>query len=195
VFQDGDEIITPDGLPPENLAEIRSGERTADSKPIAGVVLELRDGFTGLPITADSGLALPGYYSGGTITVTTDANGHYRFEGLKSGFYSVFQIHPEGYVDGIDTVGTTSGLAINPGVTGIEISTLAVDPQNDAIIRIRVTPGVESRENNFSEVVVKQEIPPRPPFDKGGRGGICLRTPHRNPPIPPLRKGVKVTTA
>jgi len=186
VFQDGDVIVTPDGQAPDNLAEIRDGQRKDSDAPIAGVVMELRDGFTGLPISANSDLVLPGYYSGGTIRVTTDANGHYKFEGLKSGFYSVFQIHPEGYIDGIDTVGSTGGLAINPGVSGTEIDTLAVDPLNDAIIRIRITPGQHSVENNFSEVLVRSNELPPPPTPPKPPGPWVPLVPMTPPIVAPL---------
>ncbi|MEX1040713.1 MAG: SdrD B-like domain-containing protein [Pirellulaceae bacterium] len=186
VFQDGEVIPTPNGQAPDNLAEIRDGQRDDSDAPIRGVVLELRDGFTGLPMSANSDLVLPGYYSGGTIRVTTDANGYYKFEGLKSGFYSVFEVHPDGYIDNVDTVGSTGGLAINPGVTGTEINTLAVDPLNDAIIRIRITPGQHSQENNFSEVLVRSNELPPPPTPPKPPGPWVPPPPFAPPIIAPL---------
>ncbi|MEW4452760.1 SdrD B-like domain-containing protein [Bremerella sp. JC817] len=160
VFQDGDVISSASGEVPDNIGSLRDGQRTADDTPLAGVVLELRDGFSGLPIYGNSDLVLQGIYGNGPIRVVTDANGFYKFEGLKTGFYAVYQIHPDGYIDSIDSVGTTGGLAVNPGTTGAEVSSLSVDPGHDAIIRIFVVGGTESQENNFSEIRVVPFIPP-----------------------------------
>ncbi|PQO41765.1 SdrD B-like domain-containing protein [Blastopirellula marina] len=160
VFQDGDVISNASGQLPDDISAIRDGLRTPDDTPLANVVLELRDGFSGLPIMGNSDAVLQGIYGDGPIRVTTDANGFYQFVGLKTGFYAVYQLQPEGYVDSIDTVGTTGGLAVNPGTASAEISSLSVNPGNDAIIRIFVVGGTESLENNFSEVRVTPFIPP-----------------------------------
>lgn len=170
VFQDGPPLMTPDGQPPEDLAAVRNGQRTADDQPISGVVLELRHGINGRPI--DGSEALEGYYPAGPIHTVTDADGYYQFDGLPRGNYAVFEIQPSDYVDGIDTPGTTSGLAFNPNAP-FDISTfftLDVDPHNDGIIRIPVAPGQTSAHNNFSEVRIEQPVvPPLPP-----------------PPLPPV---------
>ena len=118
VFQDGDAILSPDGTIPDNIGSLRDGQRTDDDRPLAGVVLELRDGFSGEPILGSSDAVLEGLYGSGPIRVMTDANGYYKFEGLRTGFYAVYQVHPDGYIDGIDSAGTTGGLAVNPGVNG-----------------------------------------------------------------------------
>ncbi len=167
VFQDGDVIVTPDGLPPANLAAIRDGQLTPDDTPIPGVVVELRDGRTGLAISADQ--VLPGIYPPGPILATTDANGFYEFTGLLGGReYAVFQIHPDGFVDSFDTPGTTQGQAFNVGqlIPAGTLEQLATPHNNDAIVRIRLEVGGVSLNNNFSEVVVEAEPPtdpPRPP--------------------------------
>ncbi|MFN3152565.1 SdrD B-like domain-containing protein [Bremerella sp.] len=171
VFQDGAVISNANGEVPADIASLRDGQRTADDTPLAGVVLELRDGFSGQPIYGNSDAILQGIYGPGPIRVVTDANGFYRFEGLKTGFYAVYQIHPDGYIDSIDTVGTTGGLAVNPGTVGPEVSALSIDPGHDAIIRIFVVGGTESLENNFSEIRVMPFIPPPPELP---------------PPIPPV---------
>ncbi|MBW3597251.1 MAG: carboxypeptidase regulatory-like domain-containing protein, partial [Planctomycetes bacterium] len=163
VFQDGAAISTTDGEPPENLRELRDGVFTPDDTPLAGVVLELRNGINGEPI--DAAAALPGYYASGPIRAVTDAAGHYEFAGLAPGNYAVFQVHPEGYLDSIDTPGTLSGFAFNVGETvpDFVLSTLTISPQNDAVVRIILPAGANSQSNNFSEVRVQRLVTPRPP--------------------------------
>lgn len=158
VFQDGAAIKTEDGEPPADLPLIRNGQRTPDDTPLAGVVLELRDGRTGLAI--DASRALPGLYPAGPIRTTTDANGFYQFTGLLGGRqYAVYEIHPDGYVDSIDTPGTTHGQAFNVGqpVGQGTLEQLAEPPRNDAIVRIPLAIGQVSENNNFSEVIVQAE--------------------------------------
>ncbi len=173
VFQDGDVILTPDGLPPADLESIRDGQLTPDDTRLAGVQLELRHGVTGLPISSSS--ALPGTYSGTTITTTTNANGFYQFTGLRPGIYAVYQVQPDGYYDSLDTAGSLGGLAINPrsGLNPFVLSQLQVNPQDDAIIRIGLAAGQNSRLNNFSEIIVDKEPVIPPPQD-----------PDPNPPFP-----------
>lgn len=164
VFQDGPPLTTEDGTPPEDLHLVRDGQLTEDDRRLGGVVLELRDGLTGAPILADE--ALPGAYAGGPIRVTTDASGFYQFAGLRGGrSYAVYEVHPAGYFDGIDTPGSTSGMAVNrhaplsPAVLGL----LTVDPRDDAIVRIPLASGAHSQHNNFSEVVAVRPPPLAPP--------------------------------
>ena len=38
-----------------------------------------------------------------TLTVLTDANGNYSFDGLNAGDYTITQTQPQGFIDGIDT--------------------------------------------------------------------------------------------
>ncbi|NLX56443.1 MAG: hypothetical protein GXY58_15155 [Planctomycetaceae bacterium] len=164
VFRDGAALQTDDGLLPENIAELRDGLRTADDQPIAGVVLELRDGQTGTPILAQQ--ALPGAYTEGPITTVTDALGFYRFHSLPPGSYAVYELHPSGYVDYLDTPGTTTGIAFNgdsPELDAIKAQ-LVKDPASDAIVQISVLSGQTSQENNFSELMVGRTPPPPPPL-------------------------------
>ncbi|MBM4094352.1 MAG: hypothetical protein FJ276_33835, partial [Planctomycetes bacterium] len=168
VFQDGAPILSLTGRPPGNLPAIRDGSRTPDDTPIAGVTLELRHGLTGEVIAADQ--ALPGAYPDGPITAVTDANGYYQFHSLPANTYAVYQVHPQKYLDGLDTAGTTNGVPINVNSEGLEfiVSRLAKDPENDAIIMIPVMVGQASRENNFSEVLLQSPsvppiLPPGPP--------------------------------
>lgn len=166
VFQDGPEIETDDGQPPADIRSVRDGLRTPDDTPLAGVQLELRDGVSGDPIGAQ--VALPGLYEGDQIRTVTDENGYYEFRGLPRGNYSVYQIHPDGYVDSLDTPGTTSGIAINPSddINPLILQRLSTDPGNDAIILIPLPFGGVSEDNNFSEIVVRRKptfLPPQEP--------------------------------
>ncbi len=187
VFQDGDVIETEDGEPPANLADIRDGVRTSDDTPIAGVVIELRNGLSGVAIDASE--ALPGYYEPGPITATTDANGYYEFTGLRGGAsYAVYQVQPDGFVDGIDVAGTTTGIPFNAGgpVNEFVVSQLTKSPGTDAIVRIPLGVATTSQENNFSEVVVVAAPEPpvyNPPPSIPTTPSISLPPPASPPPL------------
>jgi len=168
VFRDGAPIYTQDGKVPANLYQVRDGVLTADDYRIPGVVLELRHTLTGEAVTADE--AMPGYYKSGPIRVVTDANGYYEFKGLRSGNYTVIQIHPEGYYDSIDTPGSTNGLAVNKNtvVSPLMIQRFAaqgVSLNDDAILQIPLAAGQHSVANNFSEVQVTTFVIIIPPED------------------------------
>ncbi|MEX2175853.1 MAG: SdrD B-like domain-containing protein [Pirellulaceae bacterium] len=164
VFRDGAAITTEDGTLPTNLYELRDGKLTPDDLRLKGVVLELRHTLTGEPVLGED--CLPGAYPPGPVRVRTDATGFYQFKGLKSGNYSVFEVHPEGYIDSIDTAGTTNGLAINAGtlVSPLVLQRFAMQGVSfrfDAILQIPLAAGQHSTLNNFSEVqVVRFTIPP-----------------------------------
>ena len=148
--------------------------------PWPACVLELRDGLTGQPITADQ--ALSGLYPPGAIQTVTDANGFYQFFGLAAGSYAVYEVQPQGYQDGIDTPGTTGGTAFNGDSADLNViaASLAKAPGRDAIVRIAVASGETSYENNFSEVLTDK---PKLPWDEppGNRPKI----PHLSLAIPP----------
>lgn len=185
VFQDGDTLETDDGAPPSDLAGIRDGLLTDDDVPIAGVVLELRDGITGEPI--DGSDALPGAYGPGPIRTVTDSLGRYEFLGLRGHrSYAVFEVQPDGYFDGIDTPGTTSGVAFNRGtlVPQSILQQLVVVPGDDAIVRIPLRYGEASQANNFSELRVVTAPPP--PVDPPPVDPPPPPTPPFPPPIPPI---------
>jgi protocatechuate 3,4-dioxygenase beta subunit len=173
VFQDGEPIVTDDGLPPPVLKGLRDGIRSEGDRAIGGVVLELRT-RTGERIASRN--ALEGTYASETIRVTTDSNGYYEFRGLRPGAYHIYQMQPQGYFDGRDTAGSIGGFAINfddnladfDQQNILELLTLdsATNPRNDAILMINLNAGDASQENNFSEVLVS-------------------KTPTVNPPAPP----------
>jgi hypothetical protein len=174
VFQDGPAIETEDGQPPADLAAIRDGQFTSDDTPLAGVWLELRDGVTGLPVATTD--LLPGTAPAGPVRTRTDAAGRYEFTGLRGDrSYAVIEVQPQGYFDSLDTAGSTGGYALNPGEPlPAEIAdALLTELGQDAIVRIPLSFGQISIDNDFSEVVVRKaptplppEPPPDPPLDR-----------------------------
>jgi protocatechuate 3,4-dioxygenase beta subunit len=176
VFIDGPPIRIEEGqtLTPQQIAAVRNGIRTPDDTPLAGVVLELRQGVSGDPIFVSEALA--GHYTGGPddpIRAVTDRNGFYRFTGLPAGTYAVVQIQPEGVIDNLDRPGTLGGFAVNPaglsvGVIpspGVQANIEQFRDQfgENVIMRIPLPSGRQSQENNFSEVVTRFGPPPPPP--------------------------------
>lgn len=186
VFIDGAPIQTEGELTPEEIANLRDGRRTSDDTPLAGVVVQLRNGISGDPIFGVE--ALPGYYDDGPITTVTDSRGYYEFTGLPGGVYATVEIQPEGLIDGIDTPGSLGGFAVNavipsngqifqqeipsPGIANT-IEQFRTRFGNDALVRITLTAGQNSVENNFSEVrtappvlppIAPPQIPPAPPI-------------------------------
>lgn len=163
VFQDGEAIETLTPPDPLDLREFKDGRFTSDDTPLAGVVLELRSLF-GTPFT--STVALPGTYPEGPIRVVTDANGYYEFVGLRPNTtYHVYQVQPDGFIDGLDTPGTVGqGIAVNVAdIAGndqlqILVTTLAASPETnpgaDAILSLFPGVGQSLQFNNFSEIVI-----------------------------------------
>lgn len=165
VFQDGPVIELPEGTEFGDASDYRNGEFTSDDQPIEGVVLQLGDA-SGAPFLDAEGEP---------IETVTDENGYYEFTGLYPGTYTVLEVHPDDYIDGIDTPGTNGGMAVNPHeeLDAMTLSLLAVDPENDAIIRIPLALGENATAYNFSEVRVSEITPVIPP-------------PTPNPPSDPL---------
>ena len=86
----------------------------------------------------------------------TDADGQYWFQGLRSGSYIVLEQQPDGFTDGTDTVGDTTGITFNSDAqvaTAPEtLSVFSTTQLLDAISAIQVDAGGISQFNNFSEV-------------------------------------------
>ena len=154
VFQDGPTIQLMYFESAPDPATVRDGQFTSDDTPIAGVELQLGDGSGAAELDA----------SGQPITTRTDANGYYEFTGLMPGVYTIIEVHPDGYIDSIDTAGSVGGIAINPSdnVDPLALSQLAVNPNDDAIIEIVVTSGETAVSYNFSEVRITR-LPPTTP--------------------------------
>lgn len=183
VFRDGPVIQTNDGSLPANLAEIRDGVLTADDLRLANIVVELRSGLDGTPI--DASAALPGQYVAGPIQTTTNANGFYEFAGLPRGNYAVYEIHPDGFFDSLDTSGTTTGQPLNynsPLPQTLINFRNNPPPQFDAILSIALGYGQTSELNNFSEVQTTPSIPRfRPPPPE-----FVTPPPLETPPVEPI---------
>ena len=186
VFVDGPPILSDTPLSPDDVAAVRTGIRKPGDQRLAGVIVELRDGVSGDPIFGDQAIA--GTYPDGPIRAITDANGYYHFDGLRGGTYAVVEIQPQDYIDGLDTPGTLGGFAVNtPGHGGSRpIEPLGSPPPSpqdlqtieqfrlqygeNAIVKIALTAGSNSLNNNFSEVTIQPPptffpppLPPLPP--------------------------------
>jgi protocatechuate 3,4-dioxygenase beta subunit len=93
-------------------------------QPIGNVVVKLIDGNGN-----DTGLR-----------ATTNSDGFYKFNNLAAGIYTVMEVQPAGWLDGIDTPGNVGGVA-------------AVSPPGDMISQITLTWGVNGVEYNFGELL------------------------------------------
>jgi protocatechuate 3,4-dioxygenase beta subunit len=155
VYQDGGTIFLIYGQSMPNTVELGDGSFDSGDQPISGVVMHLGDG-SGAPLLDAQGHE---------IITMTDSRGYYCFDGLKPGLYTVYQDHPDGYLDSRDTPGSAGGLAVNSvEEVGVAfLSTLAVDPHNDAILEIYLSAGENGVSYNFSEVQVSWMPPIIPP--------------------------------
>lgn len=165
VFQDGPAVSYVWGTPRPDPYTVRDGVFTADDTPLAGVELRLADAF-GRAILDESGRP---------IITHTDGRGYFEFKGLRPGAYTVIQVQPAGYDDGLESVGTLGGIAFNPGNTEALaiLDELLVDPNNDAIARIQLPAGGLGVQYNFAEVLMTAIPPWIPP-----------NMPPSNPPTP-----------
>jgi len=154
VFQDGPPIQVPDGSTIPYVPDYRDGLLTDDDVPLAGVVLRLADG---------NGNLLRDEH-GQPITAITDANGYYQFTGLWPGVYSVIQVQPEGYIDGINRPGTHGGIAVNrwTPLDPLMIGSISEEARQDSILGIALGAGQQATNYNFSEVLI-EVLPPAPP--------------------------------
>ncbi len=81
-----------------------------------------------------------------TVTGRTDSNGHYVFEGLRPGTYTVTEpTQPAETLNGLTTAGTIAGTPVNATVTD-----KATTPS--AITGIVLQPGDKAIDNNFGEI-------------------------------------------
>ena len=80
-----------------------------------------------------------------SVTVTTDAEGRYRFDDLRPGTYAVTQpVQPPETLNGITSAGTIDGTVVGTATP------VTVTPS--AVTGIVLPPGGQSIENNFGEI-------------------------------------------
>ncbi len=119
------------------------GERAIGNSSIAGTVF-LDNNRTGVQATDGSepgiaGVTLNLVDSNGDIvaTTTTNVNGGYSFTALPAGTYSVVEVQPTGYLDGVDQVGsgadspfadTNAGIVVGSNSVISEVNFGEVDP-------------------------------------------------------------------
>lgn len=164
VFQDGPAIaLSPLETTPPSLEDLQArgfefdGIRSDDDLPVQGATLILADGSGQVLLDAH----------GDPIRTQTDANGHYRFSGLAAGLYTILEVTPGGFIDGLNSVGSTGGVSINSsGLPTIPGQPPLFTP--DAIWAIPVMADETSVENNFGVVRVQPEtivvfVQPSPP--------------------------------
>ncbi len=154
VFKDGEDLKLEEGSElPENVWELYPGIRDTSDTPIPNVTLVLKDA------------------EGNEIARTkTDSNGYYEFKNVKPGEYMIYEVQPEGYIDGIDTPGSLGGDAL--------------DPEENQLYDINVNYGDNGVEYNFSEIRVqwtpKPEDPDPDPDPDPRPGGTPSVTPFPN---------------
>jgi len=59
------------------------------------------------------------------LVLVTDAAGNYVFTGLRpsdAAGYAITETQPAGYLDGVDTIGTPGGVAVNDAFTGVVLN-------------------------------------------------------------------------
>ncbi len=71
----------------------------------------------------------------------TDARGHYEFQNLGPGTYSVVEVQPDGYLDGADSIGRVNGAQVG------------TSPANDRFAAIALGSGTNGTNYNFCEHV------------------------------------------
>ncbi|MCA9167489.1 MAG: carboxypeptidase regulatory-like domain-containing protein, partial [Planctomycetales bacterium] len=90
---------------------------------------------------ADVALVLTDDTGAIVATASTDATGRYEFRELKSGLYTIEEVQPFGWIDGIDTPGTIDGKIVG-----------VLAPPNDTISQITLGWGQTGIEYNFGEL-------------------------------------------
>lgn len=166
------QIVVPEGAPSDeidgyNFAEIRpseiggqvwldfnnDGRRNANESGIENVEIRL----TG---TNDRGQTVE-------HRLETDAEGAYRFTGLRPGQYTVHETQPDNLRDGLDIIGTVNGTPVGENTTNDQLSAIALH-----------SPGAVGAGYSFAERPGFRG----PPDNPGDRRGIGH---WRNPPAQP----------
>ena len=141
--------------PPLPLGQI-TGTVFLDDSNGDGIQDPGEDGIAGVEVTL-TGTDV--YGNPVEVTVLTDADGRYAFEGLIAGDYTVTQSQPEGFIDGIDL----SGASLN--VT------------NDQFANIQLGFGENLGNSTFAELL---------PGDSPVNNGLASGNPPRLPLLGPL---------
>ncbi|NEX62981.1 SdrD B-like domain-containing protein [Noviherbaspirillum galbum] len=98
-----------------------SGSFSTGDAGLVNVTLTLKDG------------------SGNVVgTTVTDSSGHYSFDGLMAGTYTIIETQPAGFIDNKETLGSQGGTANPGGANDVILATLGV--------------GVNGVSNNFGEL-------------------------------------------
>jgi protocatechuate 3,4-dioxygenase beta subunit len=82
------------------------------------------------------------------IVQITDANGAYAFGSLRPGTYAITETHPDGLVDGQDSIGTQGGSVAQ-----------------NRLFNIQIGSGINGVNNNFAETLPPEHDVPVPPPD------------------------------
>jgi uncharacterized repeat protein (TIGR01451 family) len=97
---------------------------------LAGIVF-VDSSDDGVPQSGERGLAGVAVHLTGTDaagrpvdrTLTTDADGHYRFDDLLAGTYAMAETQPVGFGDGKDAAGSAQGTVANDNISAIALPT------------------------------------------------------------------------
>jgi uncharacterized protein (DUF2141 family) len=111
-----------------------NGVREPGERGIDGVLITLSGiDYLGIPVT---------------MTQRTAADGSYKFDNIKPGTYTIAKTHPDGYIDGRNSIGTQGGR------TG-----------DNAFLDITLTSALDGKDNNFAELLPPSRVvsPPPPP--------------------------------
>ncbi|MEN6557155.1 MAG: SdrD B-like domain-containing protein [Thermoguttaceae bacterium] len=162
VFQDGSTLVLePDETFTNPSAYGYDGRLTSDDTRLStGVTLYLYDGNGKL-----------------VATTSPDASGHYQFDRLYAGTYSIVARFDAAayasYYAGIDTVGSNGGAAANTyNYSTLDAATLSllaslgvtVDATDRTMLQVTVATGQSAEQYNFSEVLARTTtLPPSPP--------------------------------
>jgi len=134
----------------DSLAAVNGNERDYSAGPAASVVVVNTNAITGSVYddnnsngqfdAGDTGiggvtLRLTGSSASGLpvdLTTTTAADGSYSFGSLPPGTYLITETQPAGYVDALETAGTTFGGATSDALNSNTITAVAIPAQSNA---------------------------------------------------------------